>query len=355
MRIIIDPRSNYSYSSFYLYGLKQLYGRSSISFDLKPFLQLGEPRNNLRMKIIADTDTINVFIQTDDFNRVSSTDYDWCDIYGSVNANFKLCPQESYPKLLSLAPSFGIRNELTLAQALWGGIIQFLQTWRYVIHRTEWNKTLEKEECDIYTNIKHFFYRRYKSWKHRLPLSAYSNDIQSENNYIYFLSTLWYSDKYNRNDENVNLSRALFIRACQSIDTLSFEGGLVAERDSFNTTFQDVVIHQRTPFPVWLEKTKRSSLVFNTPAFWGCHGWKLGEYLALGKCIISTPLINDLPHPLEHGINVHFVENTEQSMSEAIRFIISHPDYRHNLEWGARCYWEKYGAPLKSLELLGIS
>jgi hypothetical protein len=29
----------------------------------------------------------------------------------------------------------------------------------------------------------------------------------------------------------------------------------------------------------------------------------------MGKAIISTELSNDLPVPLEHGVNIHFVEN----------------------------------------------
>ena len=104
----------------------------------------------------------------------------------------------------------------------------------------------------------------------------------------------------------------------------------------------------------WLTKTKQSILVFNTPAFWNCHGWKLGEYLALGKCILSTPLSNDLPYPLEHGKNIHFVENSQEAIKESVEYIISHADYQHKLEQGAREYWAKYGAPEMSLKLLGI-
>jgi glycosyltransferase involved in cell wall biosynthesis len=94
--------------------------------------------------------------------------------------------------------------------------------------------------------------------------------------------------------------------------------------------------------------------VFNTPSFWDYHGWKLGEYLALGKCIVSTKLSNDLPYPLEHGVNIYFVENSEESMREAVEYILTHPDYRHKLEKGAREYWETYGTPEASLKLLGI-
>lgn len=354
MKIIIDPRSSYSYSSFYLLGLKQCFGKDQISYCLRPFKGLADPGNNLRFIIVSGENRKNIYIQADDSNRISEPDYEWCEVYGSVNANFKLNPKESYPKLVSLAPSFGVRNEKSFLLASGRWIIHFIQTLRTVIQREEWNATLQRNESSGFKNVKHFFSRRYKSWKNRLPLSAYTTDVQSEDSYIFFLSTLWYSDEYNKNDETVNLARARFIRACRSIGSLTFEGGLVGEKTLSNKDFHDLAIQERIPFPIWLEKTKRSTLVFNTPAFWGCHGWKLGEYLALGKCIISTPLINDLPHPLVHGLNVHFVENTEHSMVKAIEYILSHPDYRHALEAGARSYWEEFGTPVNSLFLLGL-
>ncbi len=104
----------------------------------------------------------------------------------------------------------------------------------------------------------------------------------------------------------------------------------------------------------WLENTRKSILVFNTPAFWDCHGWKLGEYLAMGKCIVSTALSNDLPAPLIHGKHIHLVDNTEGSMREAVAYIIKHPEYRKQLEQNVRAYWEQYGSPAASLRLLGI-
>ena len=41
-------------------------------------------------------------------------------------------------------------------------------------------------------------------------------------------------------------------------------------------------------------------------------------------------------------------------MREAVEYILTHPDYRHKLEKGAREYWETYGTPETSLKLLGI-
>ena len=173
--------------------------------------------------------------------------------------------------------------------------------------------------------------------------------------YVFFCSTLWFNDEKNNNDLNVNLSRANFIRACKDISTLHFEGGLVSQSDNRSSIekFADC-LYKGVDIDKWIEKTKQSYVVFNTPAFWKCHGWKLGEYLAMGKCIISTPLSNDLPFPLEHGVNIHFVQNDKKAIQAAIEYIISHPEYKSHLEKGAREYWYKYGSPTASLKLLGI-
>lgn len=74
----------------------------------------------------------------------------------------------------------------------------------------------------------------------------------------------------------------------------------------------------------------------------------------MGKCILSTALSNDLPYPLEHGVNIHFVENSELAMREALCYILSHPDYQHTLEQGAALYWQQYGTPEAALRLLRI-
>ena len=354
MKVIIDPRSNYSYGSFYVYGLINLFGNKNVIYRLKPFEELKDLGNDLRFIIRKGNEETKYFIHTNDSYRLSIEDYNWCDVYGCVNANFMHYPKAEYPKLVSLVPSFGIRQESSLFKLLVKSCVQLLSCWSYVINRKEWNKRVKKEECNKLQNLKHFFGRRYKTWRNRLPLSFYENTIISKNDYVFFLSTLWYSDEWNKNDQGVNLRRAYFIRACKKILSDSFEGGLLGDEDSSYETFEDVLVTKRAIFTLWIEKTKQSALVFNTPAFWDCHGWKLGEYLAMGKCIVSTKLSNDLPYPLEHGVNIHFVDDTEESMKEAVEYIISHPEYRHKLEEGAKKYWETYGTPEASLKLLRI-
>ena len=353
MKVIVDPRSNYPYCSFYLFGLERIVGYRNIVYSLNPFRDLND-FGDMRF-IIKDGDKqTKYFIHMNDSYHILEQDYEWSDVYGCVNANFTHCPKEKYPKLVSLVPSFGIRYESTFSKAMLNTMMILFPVWKYVQKKKEWNKATQSMECNRMLNIKHYFTRRYKAWKNRLPLSAYDNEIKSEDNYIFFLSTLWYSDDWNQNDKTVNLRRAHYVRVCKSIPGVTFEGGLLGDAFSSNQLFADVYTDKRETFANWLEKTKRSAFVFNTPAFWNCHGWKLGEFLALGKCIISTPLSNDLPHPLEHGVNIHFVEENEQSIREAVEYILAHPDYRHKLERGARDYWEKWGTPLASLNLVGI-
>ena len=322
-KIIIDPRSNYSYGSFYIFGLEELVGIRNLSYDIEAFVELGDLRNDLRFIICDNGVKTKYFIHMDDPYQLSEEDYNWCDVYGCVNANYTHYPQDSYSKLISLVPSYAIRKDASLLKCVKDAIFLFLSTYNYVLNRKEWNKYTQQLESNKWRNIKHFFLRRIKAWKNRLPLSAYENLTNSKDDYVFFLSTLWYSDTWNKNDEGVNLRRAYFIRACKKILGNKFEGGLLGDSSSSNELFSDVLSHNRESFSSWLEKTKQSALVFNTPAFWDCHGWKLGEYLALGKCIVSTPLSNDLPHPLEHGKNIHFVENSETAMQEPISLAVT--------------------------------
>ncbi len=331
----------------------QIWGGGFVS---KPFCHLSDNcRNSLHLNfIIQEAENEKKYsLSLGDSYVINQELYDWCDVYGSVNANFSHYPQEKYPKLVSLCPSFGVRA-FSLPEAIYYAVYNLILSPKCVLNKKRWNKYSQEEECNKTKNIRNHFGLYIKNYLHRCPYEIYGQEIKSEEGYIFFQSTLWYNDQCNQNDAGVNLRRAYFIRAASKFPNVVFEGGLLGDDSSSNELFKDVLTMQRIPFNEWITKTKRSMLVFNTPAFWDCHGWKLGEYLAMGKCIISTPLSNDLPAPLIHGKHIHYVENTEESIYEAIKYIVEHPEYRKGLEEGARTYWENYGSPQASLKLLGI-
>lgn len=319
---------------------------------MQPFKGLPDLGKNIRFVAINKSVSTKFHIHLDDDYKIHMADYKWCDVYGNVNANFKETSKNDFPKMVSLVPSFGIKafsDISVLSMALHNSLIAMPS----ILKRKEWNKYTNSMETNCVRNIKHYFGRIYKTNKNRVELSEYVPPFESDDNYVFFCSTLWYSNIENQNDTGVNLQRANFMRVCKSFPELVFEGGFVADDTSSKDKFKDLLT-SGISMSDWIAKTKKSAFVFNTPAFWNCHGWKLGEYLALGKCIISTPLYNDLPAPLVHGEHIHFVEPNIDSIRDAITYIMSNKNYRVKLEQNARAYWEKYGTPENSLRLIGL-
>ena len=337
VRVYIDPVDNILYSSFYIFALESLFGKNYVYLSAEPFKELSrQSRHTWSTRFIVEKDGSRkkYVIHGDDKYQVNEELYAWCDVYGSVNANFGATPEKFHGKLVSLCPSFGIR------------------CW------TPFRTAINAMRCfpKDGSPVKKYF-GQHKRLLARPVYSDYFMPAQKAmpTGYVFFLSTLWYNDEWNKNDEGVNSRRANFIRACKESGNVVFEGGFVSQgKDRSSEDLFSDCLCDKVSMREWLEKTRQSAVVFNTPAFWNCHGWKLGEYLALGKCIVSSKLQNDLPFPLEHGKNIHFVENTQDAMGEAIEYIISHPDYRQKLESGARAYWDAYGSPIAALKLLGV-
>ena len=338
MKVIIDPLYHPLYATFYLKALIEKFGKRNIVFSRKPFEKLKAPEVFCFNFVIENDGKEQKYsIDHCDSDRILDTDsYHWCDVFGKVNTNWAKTPKAQFPKLVSLLPSFGVRA---------------FGTWQSLLHLS---KILFKAKFNV-TNFKKFVGKYKRLWQNRLFLEEYENTVFAGENYVFHLSTLWYNDEWNKNDEGVNRVRANFIRVCKRLPNIRFEGGLLSKTN--NPLFEDVIYRSDRQMSIneYVTKTKKSVFVFNTPSFWNCHGWKLGEYLAMGKAIISTPLSNDLPYPPEHGINIHFLKNdSEEELENAINQIVNHLDYRKKLETGAKKYWETYGTPEKSLELLGI-
>ena len=264
---------------------------------------------------------------------VEAQDYEWGDRYGKINFNSELTPRKYHPKMISLAPSFGIK--------LWSdleGAVYSISNWM-------------KAGTPI-SGAKKFLSKYYKQHK-QVALSNYEPH-QPLQNYIYSVNTLWNSNEWIDNDESVNRYRANFIDACRSFSEIEFEGGFVySSIRNANPRFQELVIDTPwIPKKTYIEKVKKSILVFNTPAWAGCHGWKLGEYMALGKAIISTPLTNELPAPLIHGEHIHVVSGETDDIVRAIKLLINDVDYRKILERNAHAYYRKYASPAQSVKRL---
>ncbi len=322
IEIRIYPRFDAFYYSFYLLGLFRHFGKyHKSSFTLQDF-----PPFPSNIFAISTSDNKRVIIDANDTPSINSFGAEWCSIYGKINYYNEIIPERFKSKIVPIGPSFAVR--------LWS----LLPTFYYALQNTITSRNIFDRNRDFYAN----YFRQYA---YRQKESNYQRS-KSSDNYIFSLSSLW------KKESETNKLRALFINSCKSLPNINFEGGFAPRHHNDILGFENLTISKRYKIDEYLEKTKHSFVVFNTPAVLGCLGWKLGEFLALGKAIISTPLKREMPAPLIHGKDIHFVDGTGGSMLKAITLIHENRNYKEELELNARKYYENYLSPEKVIEKL---
>ncbi|MCK8494897.1 hypothetical protein M0L20_23710 [Spirosoma sp. RP8] len=326
-RVYIDPRANIEYSAFYIKGLYDLFGRTNVRFNQHYFSELPDD-SNLNFVVQQDNIIIRYTIDYNDVSAISQVAYCWCDCYGKINLRAGLF-EDDQQKIVNIPPSFGIRI-WALIPTLWLCFVNMLRTGLY---------------------SKRFVSGYAKQIRH-LPITEYSpGEVKPD--YAFSFNTLWNSDEWIRNDETVNQKRYNFYKVVTQQSGLNNEVGFIySTKRNLNPLFQSFVTDKWLPKTEYLAKTKQSVLVFNTPAWDLCHGWKLAEYLALGKAIITTPLVNELPFELINGKHVHFVLGSEGEIRQAVEHVLSDTTYRESLEQGARQYYLDYVQPRAVLQRL---
>lgn len=331
MKVFIDPRARISYASFYIEGLFRLLGKAGVKFEKKYFADLIQSNGKDDFEhyfafVVAENFAIKkIVIDYRDKNTLNMDALTWADIYGKVNYNKAVLLESGdgsqNHKIVPIGPNFGIR--------IWNN------------HQTFFNLIKNYLNCSEELPVSLRDFMSGYNWQRKRPRYDSYKQSLSEGDYIFFQSTLYGKRE---NASQVNRLRAAFIRACKSTVS-NFEGGLLAkpQYQEFRI-YKDVLAGKYFKPSEYLHKVKKSAVAFNTPAAWGCLGWKLGEFLALGKAIISTPLLNEMPFPFEHGKHVHFV-HAEKDIKCAVEKVVNDRLYRQQLEQGARAYFDKYLSP----------
>jgi glycosyltransferase involved in cell wall biosynthesis len=106
-----------------------------------------------------------------------------------------------------------------------------------------------------------------------------------------------------------------------------------------------LVAPRRYPLRDYLARLGRSVVALNTPAVHDCFGWKLGEYLALGKAVVSLPLTRSGPAPLVDGQELVVVDGSEEAIVAAVEGLAGDRARRHDLERAARAYYDRWLRP----------
>ncbi|HKY37049.1 MAG TPA: hypothetical protein VJN18_13980 [Polyangiaceae bacterium] len=323
--IRIDPRFNIPYYSLYLDGLVRMFGRGSLRFDHGGMPAETEFDDGFAFVVQRGRATskreYRVYVSANDFSRYDRLALAWCDRYGIVN----LDPNEPVPgdagKVIPLGPSFGVQR--------WGKSL--LGTYRDVVELMSRAGYPAAVNLHRLRSMRRYFFERVP--EPELCPGASSDD------YVFYVAWPW------KKHAEVNPPRARFMRACKAMRGVQFEGGFVPRRHNDVSGIDDITAERVYPFRSWLERTRRSALVFNCAAVHGCLGWKLGEFLALGKATLSVPLQRRMPAELAHGEHVHLVQDSPEAIGEGVARLLGDAAYRKRLETGARAYYLRYLAP----------
>jgi hypothetical protein len=313
--------------SFWLHCFRSVFGPDNVRFTISGF-----PSSHgfwksgaLKVDVQDGHERRRIFIDHWDLPEFDQEGMAWCDVYAKTNIDPASVPSQGAAKIVPAGPSFPVRI-CGKALAQWtavntlrqlSGVARFREVYtrpRLTAHFTNW----------------------YSLAARRLPAEAYRPG-RSSSDYVFFNSTLW------KNEDAANDARATFIRACRSIDGIRFEGGLT-QRRGFDA-YRDVATDESWHHAEFVAKTQASVLAFNTPAVARCNSWRLGEYLALGKAIVSLPIERMLPAPLIHGCEIYYVEPAPESIREAVLRIYKDQDLRKKLEQGARDYYLRHLSP----------
>ncbi len=324
MKVLIDAACNINYASFYIVGLRELFGRGNVKFCDQPFkgLRYNADTHNLafaaggRKYVIDFADSNKLFYEPF---------LEWADCYGKVNYRKDCLPSAYQNKIIPVGANFGMAcyGHAKYAAVLWC-------LWHYSLIRKRLNYGFGA------------FLSPYL-WVYKRPEFELSPFVDSKS--IFFVARYWHGQ------EHVNNARIAFVRACRRLDAegvISFRGGLVPDSKDCDVP-EDVVLEKEIPFEEYALLTGKSMLVFNTPSYHKCHGWRLPEYQCQGKVILSTPWENELPVPMTHGENIYFTAGGEDAIYESVKELALSTDLRKKLSAGARNYWNEYANPVACL------
>lgn len=305
MKVFIYALTDVYYYSYYIQGFYEVFGRKNVIFSTTGFPDFGIKS----CAIILEDKRFNkkIIIDAYDGDSIREKWLDWCDVYAKVNINLK---KNYSKKVLNIGPSFGIQ--------IWN----LFETLKYCTSNLIKGRLSAKSRKEFIAG----YWRQYK----RRRLEEYLKRQPIEPGYVFFISSIWAKEK------RTNASRAAFIQACSGLSQVNFEGGFAPRKDGNNYGLSTLA--PRVTLTNYIDKLRKAELVFNTPAVLDCHGWKLAEFLALGKAIISTSHFNALPKPLKHGEHLHYIQDNGE-IESAVLSIINDPVYRVRLEKNAHNYF----------------
>jgi hypothetical protein len=319
MILKIDPACDAAYAHYYIHGAGMFAPGLRVTFDATPFQAFKHTKDYVPMVLENGSGDIKkIVIDFGDTRTFRKPLYDWSDLYAKVN----LTPEDhaEFNKMMPLGPaSLGIR-----IYPKW--MIPPVAMRNFLSARKRIPSAAD-------------FFSSYKACLRRLTFDGYKHALKADPDYVHFVSTLWKDDKV-ANDYRVH-----FMDAVKRAGGLRFEGGFAPRADGQHFGYDRYIGPAFEPLETYREKIGRSFVVFNTPAVKQCHGWKLPEFMAWGKAIISTPPVRIFPEPMVDGEHWLLTDGSSEDIETKIRLLQSDPLLHARLQTNAKAYFDRYLRP----------
>jgi hypothetical protein len=252
-----------------------------------------------------------IVIGADDKTDISADLYDLADLYGKTNTSVELMNSHG---IVPLGPTFGVRyaDGHILRMAAADVIRGDYDKWKLVLKRNPLESYYELRENS--GEVDRIFYLNYP-WKKHSGLT------------------------------NFRLSIIQLLKKLEAKGDITFEGGFSKRRFGYHEGLKDLSANKLYSHKKYLQALVKSKVAINTPAVHSCLGWKLGEFLALGRCTLSFPISNVMPFEFKQGVHYHQVDELDGLEAE-LAYLTSNRTYVEGIQRNAKAYFDTYVRPV---------
>jgi hypothetical protein len=260
---------------------------------------------------VLDADGLKIAIELHDQSDVWNLPMlEWCDVYAKRNIN----PLHSIALQHKIIP-YGLNYACHSRRSMAAALAAIAGTFA----RTSKARILEIYRYLATPHWKFFEYR----------------PEQAVDNTILFQTRVWEAHDA-PGDEAINEQRVGLLRALKREFGSRVIGGVVPTPFA-RKAYPDLITSEACRQPQYIRWAKRPLIGIYFRGLFGSIAFKMAEYLAASKCIVSEPIDNELPAPLDH-ISVY---RSDTECLEACERLLSD---RSRAQFQRQQSWEYYEA-----------
>lgn len=219
------------------------------------------------------------------------------------------------------------------------------------IYNLEFNYDMSYEP--IFRDIKRVLKDTIRKYSHLHYTNVDYKDFEyyfnkNDQSKILFSARLWdpkdvESIEDSREREVINQNRINFIRACKKEFGNIFTGGLQDSELSRKLAKDLVLPNRKTNKLSYIRTIKDHDICISTLGLHKSNGWKLGEYIAASRVIISEPLFFTSKNFIE-GKNYLEISSTDSLISNIYR-VLDDTEYKYTMMVNNFNYYNQYLRP----------